>query len=90
MCSTSGREQSGRTCQVVRMMDGAEETGARRAAQELGFQPEVQLMRVGLHLFLDFLLVVIDLPGDVHVHSAPLPGLPQHGPERIRQPGVLL
>lgn len=58
------------------MVDGSEETGAWRAAQELGFQSKVQLMWVGLHLFLDFLLVVINLPGDVNMHGAPLPWFP--------------
>lgn len=49
---TSGREQSRRSRQIVGMMDGPEETGAWRTAQELRFQPEVQLVWVRLHLFL--------------------------------------
>lgn len=43
---TSGREQSRRSRQIVGMMDGPEETGAGRTAQELRFQPEVQLVWV--------------------------------------------
>lgn len=49
---TSGGEQSRRSRQIMGMMDGPEETGAWRTAQELRLQPEVQLVWVGLHLFL--------------------------------------
>lgn len=49
---TCGREQGGRPRQVVGVVDGSEETGAWRAAQELGFQSKVQFMWVRLHLFL--------------------------------------
>lgn len=49
---TSGREESGRSRQIVGVMNGSEETRARRTAQELRLQPEVQLVGIRLHLFL--------------------------------------
>lgn len=58
------------------MVDGSKEAGARRTAQELRLQAKVQLVWIRLHLLLDFLLVVVDLPGNVNVHRAPLPWFP--------------
>lgn len=74
----------------MRVVDGSEEAGTRWPAQELGFQAKVQLVRIRLHLFLDFLLMMVYLPSDVNMHRAPLSWFPQHGPERICQPWVFL
>lgn len=72
------------------MVDGSKKAGAWWPAQKFWFQAKVQLVWIRLHLFLDFLLVVVDLPGDVNMHSTPLARFPQHGPERICQPWILL
>lgn len=71
------------------VVDGTKEAGARGSTKELRLETEVQLVRVNLHL-LDLLLVVVDLPGNVHMHGAPLPWFPENGSEWIRQPWILL
>jgi hypothetical protein len=65
-------------------MDGSEQARARGSTEELGLEAKVQLVRVGLHLLLHFLLVVIDLPGDVDMHGTPLPWFPENRSKWIR------
>lgn len=74
----------------MRMMDGSEETGTWWPTQKFRLQAKVQFMGIRLHLFLNFLLVVVYLPSDVNMHRTPFSWFPQHGPEWIRQPGVFL
>lgn len=90
MCSTSCREEGGRASQVVGVVNGSKEARAWRPTQKFWFEAEVQFVWVCLHLLLYFLLVMINLPSNMDMHCTPLPWLPQYGPERICQPGILL
>lgn len=67
----------------------SKEGGTRWSTQKLWFEAEVQLVWVNVHL-LYFLLVVVNLPGYMNMHSTPLPWFPENRPERIRQPWVFL
>ena len=49
---TCGREEGGGTRQVVGVMDRTKKAGARGSTEELRLEPEVQLVRVDLHLLL--------------------------------------
>lgn len=74
----------------MRVMDCSKEGGTRGSTEELWFEAKVQLVWVNVHLLLYFLLVVVNLPGYMDMHSTPLSWFPENRPERICQPRVFL